>query len=59
MKKYFENKTWLLELSNCDVAFNIILHRKQDLWFWFRYGKLGRKYITIEVGKKTIVNLNF
>lgn len=59
MIKYIENKNWLLEYSNCNISFNIILYRKEKLWFWYRYGKLGKKYITIEIGKYTIVNLNF
>lgn len=58
MKKYFENETWLLEISSDKISSNLILWKKQSCWLWIRFGWLG-KYFSLEIFDRKLVNLNF
>ena len=56
MIKYFESEKWILEISNCKVSTNIILHYKQKCLINIRYGKLGRKYFFVETCDRRLIN---
>lgn len=56
MKKEFEFRDWLLEITNSEVSFNITLHKKEKMILYIRRGKLGIKYFFIETFGKRLIN---
>jgi hypothetical protein len=54
--KYIEKGKWLAEYSNCEASFNLILWHGESCWFWFRIGKLGKRYFRLEMFDKMIIN---
>lgn len=49
--KNFVCKRWFLNLSNCNIAFDLVVQYKQYYILWLRIGYKG-KYIDIDIFNK-------